>query len=96
MWILLSKRVGELDSRGVLLSTLRSLVVAVVVGVLAWAVWKALHAALGETLPAQLVEVGVAIALAGIVYLGAMHVLRVPEAGRILALVRRRPIEEAA
>jgi putative peptidoglycan lipid II flippase len=96
MWILLSKRVGELDHRGVLLSALRSLIVAAAAGALAWAIWSGLHAALGETLAAQLIEVGTAVTFAGAAYLGVMHVLRVPEAARILALVRRRGVEESA
>ena len=96
MWILLSKRVGNLDSRGVLLSTARALLVAAGSGALAYAVWFGLHALLGESLPAQLIEVGSAIALAGVVYLGVMHVLRVPEAGRIMDLVRRRGAEASA
>ena len=96
MWILLSRHVGDLDGRGVLLSTLRSLIVAAAVAALAWGIWQGLHAALGETLPAQLIEVGTAVAAGGVVYLAVMHVLRVPEAGRILALVRRSGAEEAA
>ena len=96
MWILLSKRVGNLDSRGVLLSTARALLVAAASGALAYGIWFGLRAVLGETLPAQLIEVGVAIALAGVMYLGVMHVLRVPEAGRIMDLVRRRGAEASA
>ena len=96
MWILLSRRVGHLDNRDVLRSTLRTLVVAAAAGGVAWGVWWVLHQALGASLPAQIAEVGAAVAIAGLAYLGAMHLLRVPEAGRILALVRRRAVEETA
>jgi len=90
MWLLLSKRVGHLDNRGVLLSALRSLIVAAAAGALAYGIWSVLRAALGESLVAQLIEVGVAVSIAGLAYLGVMHLLRVPEASRIIALVRRR------
>ena len=53
-------------------------------------------AALGESLVAQLIEVGLAVSIAGLAYLGVMHLLRVPEASRIIALVRRRDVEAAA
>ena len=96
MWLLLSKRVGHLDNRGVLLSALRSLVVAAAAGALAWGIWSVLRAALGESLVAQLVEVGLAVTIAGLAYLGVMRLLRVPEASRIIALVRRRDAEAAA
>lgn len=96
MWILLSKRVGQLDSRGVLLSTARSLMVALLAAGVAWGAWRLLVTALGGSLPAQLVEVGLAVGLAAAAYLIAMRLLRVPEATRILALVRRRPLEETA
>ena len=96
MWFLLSKHVGDLDNRGVLLSTLRSLVVAAGAAAVAWGLWSVLRTTLGESLVAQLIEVGVAISVAGAAYLAVMHVLRVPEASRILALVRRRGAGEPA
>ncbi|MGI9116090.1 MAG: murein biosynthesis integral membrane protein MurJ [Gaiellales bacterium] len=95
MWVLLSKHVGDLDNAGVLRSALRSLLLAVGVAALAWVAWDLLRAALGTTLPAQLVEVGVAIALAVAAYLGAMRLLHVPEATRIIGLVRRGSAETA-
>ncbi|MEI7439150.1 MAG: hypothetical protein WCK20_05735, partial [Thermoleophilia bacterium] len=56
----------------------------------AWGVWALLHALLGDRLFAQLLSVGVAVSVAGAVYLGGMYLLRVPEAQRMLALLRRR------
>lgn len=96
MWILLSRHVGQLDNRGVLLSTLRALAVAAAAGALAWVVWHLLHSVLGETLPAQLAEVTAAVVVAGAAYLVVMHLLRVPEAGRIVSLVRGRGAAEPA
>ena len=95
MWILLSRRVGRLDDRGVLLSTLRALIASIAVAAVAYGLWALLHGALGDGLAAQAIEVGVPIAVAAALYLGGMRALRVPEAGRILELVRRRRGEEA-
>ena len=91
LWLLLSRRVGALDNRGVLTSTVRSLVGAIIAAGVALGVWTLLHGWLGEALFAQLISVGVAISVAGGLYLGGMFLLRVPEAQRMLALIRRRP-----
>jgi hypothetical protein len=53
-------------------------------------VWFGLDGLLGDSLIARLIEVVVPISLAAGAYLGAMHLLRAPEAGRIIDLVRRR------
>lgn len=91
LWLLLTRRVGALDNRGLLISAARSLLGAIVVAGVAWSVWALLHATLGDRLSAQLISVGVAITVAGGLYLGGMFILRVPEAQRMLALLRRRP-----
>lgn len=96
MWILLSRHVGRLDDRGVLLSTLLSLAGSVVVAVVAYALWAVLHGLLGTSLPAQAVEVGVPVAVTALLYIGAMHRLRAPEAARIVELVRHRGREADA
>jgi putative peptidoglycan lipid II flippase len=91
LWVLLSRRVGSLDNRGVLTSTARSLVGAVIAAGVAFGLWTLLHGWLGEALYAQLICVGVSISVAGGLYLGGMYLLRVPEAQRMLAILRRRP-----
>jgi putative peptidoglycan lipid II flippase len=96
MWLLLSKHVGNLDARGVLTSTVRCLLLSILAAGIAWLVWWGLQSMLGESLLAQLIAVGAAIGSAGLVYLAIMHLLGIPEARRILALLRRRPLEEPA
>ena len=90
MWLLLRRRVGRLDDRGVLASTLLALAASAAMAVLAYGVWRGLDAALGTSLAAQAVAVGTPIALAAGVYIAGMQALRVPEAGRIIALLRHR------
>jgi putative peptidoglycan lipid II flippase len=96
MWLVLSRRVGQLDARGVLRSTARTLVVSAAAAALAWGVWLGLDGLLGDSLIARLLEVTVPITLAAGAYLGAMHLLRAPEAGRIIDLLRRRGAGESA
>ncbi len=96
MWILLTRRVGGLDNRGVLASTATTLIASAVVGVAAYAAWRGLDAALGTSLPAQAVAVGAPVAATAALYIVAMHRLGVPEAGRIVALIRHRGREAEA
>ncbi len=94
MWIVLTKRVGALDNRGVIISTARVLAVSIVAAGIAWGCWSVLADALGTSLPAQVISVGSAIAIGAILYIAVMMALKVPEAGRILDLIRRRPEAE--
>jgi hypothetical protein len=64
---------------------------AVIAAGVALGLWTLLHGWLGEALYAQLICVGVSISVAGGLYLGGMYLLRVPEAQRMLAILRRRP-----
>jgi hypothetical protein len=57
----------------------------------AFTIWTLLHGLLGDALYAQLICVGAAFSAAGALYLGGMYLLHVPEAQRMLALLRRRP-----
>ncbi len=54
-----------------------------------WLIWDQLDAALGRSTIAQAVSLGIALAAGGLVYLGAILALRVPEARQLLTVVRR-------
>ena len=54
-----------------------------------WVIWDQLDAALGRSTIAQAISLGVALAAGGLVYLGAILALRVPEARQLLAVARR-------
>ena len=94
MWVVLSRRVGHLDNRRVLVSTVRVLLLSLLAAGIAYGLWWGLHARLGASLPAQLIEVGVAVAGAGAAYLGVQLLLGVDEAQRILRLFRRQRTTE--
>ena len=73
--------------------TLRALAImigaALLLAAVAYGAWYGLDALLGRSLPAQLVSVGVALGLGGLVYAAVVLALRVPEAAQIADLVRR-------
>jgi hypothetical protein len=75
--------------------TVRILVASAVLAAVSFGIWKGLDALLGTSLVAQLVSVGVAIAVGCAVYARVVLAMRIPEARQIQALVmgrlRRRP-----
>ena len=90
MWLVLARRVGRLDNRGVLVSTAVALVASAIVGAAAYGIWTVLHAALGGLLIAQLVEVP------GSAYYSALDgdaALRAREAGEAQAWFRTATAE---
>jgi putative peptidoglycan lipid II flippase len=74
--------------------TLRSLVVivagSVVLGLIAYGVWYGLDSALGRSLPAQLVSVGVALTTGGLAYIAVLLRSGQPEARQLVDLFARR------
>ncbi len=81
---------GRLEGGQTLMITIRVLVASALMAGLAWLLWKGLDAALGRSLAAQIVSVGVAIAAAGALYAKTVLAMRIPEARQIEALVLGR------
>jgi putative peptidoglycan lipid II flippase len=63
---------------------------ATILGWLSYYVWKGLDDLLGQSLIAQILSVGIALAVGGITYMALMLGLKVPEARQILDLFARR------
>ncbi|MEX2464983.1 MAG: murein biosynthesis integral membrane protein MurJ [Gaiellaceae bacterium] len=87
--VLFRRRLGHVDGRAILTSYLRIVIAAGVAAAVAGSVWLGLDHLVGRALGAQLVSVGGAIVLAGVVYLGFAYLLRVRELQTLLSLVRR-------
>ena len=81
---------GRLEVGQTLMITLRILVASAILAGLSWGIWKGLDAALGRSLPAQIVSVGVAIAIGIAVYAKTVLTMQIPEARQIEALVLGR------
>jgi putative peptidoglycan lipid II flippase len=78
---------GRLEGAQTLMITIRVLVASALLAGVSWGLWKGLDAALGRSLPAQIVSVGLAIAVGVALYAKAVLTMRVPEARQIEALV---------
>jgi putative peptidoglycan lipid II flippase len=78
---------GGVEGRRMLDATVRMLVAAALLGVVSYAVWYGLDAALGRSFAAQAVSVLAGIAAGGAAYAGAVWALRVPEAHQIKRLL---------
>ena len=81
---------GDLESAQTRMITLRILVASAIVTGLGYLVWKGLASALGLSLVAQIISVGLALGVAGALYAWLVLAMRIPEARQIQALLRGR------
>jgi putative peptidoglycan lipid II flippase len=81
---------GRLEERQTLMITIRIVLASAILAGISWLIWKGLDAALGRSLIAQLIAVGLAIGVGLAVYAKAVLMMRIPEARQIEALVMGR------
>ena len=89
LFFLLRRRLGRLEVRETASVGLRVLVAAALLAAVAYPVWRGLDAALGQTWPAQIVSLGLALTAGSIAYLVACRALRVQEMQALLSLRSR-------
>jgi putative peptidoglycan lipid II flippase len=77
--VLLRRRLGRLHGGEIVSTVVRVAVVSAAVAGLSWIVWKPLDSALGHSFGAQVVSLGLALAVAIVVYLAGCRALRVRE-----------------
>jgi peptidoglycan biosynthesis protein MviN/MurJ (putative lipid II flippase) len=81
---------GHLEGGQTLMITARILVATAITAALAWAVWTLLDHLLGQSLPAQILAVGISCIAALVLYARLVLTMRVPEANQIKSLVVAR------
>ena len=87
----LAKRIGGLDGKRITSSTLRIGASAAVMGIVVWGALEGIQAVIDEdAFVGQAISVMVPVVAGAIVYLGAAHVLKVPELGYVRSVVGRR------
>ena len=86
------RRVGGVDLVRVSTAVVRITVASLALGAVAFGTWYALDGALGRTTGAQVVSLGVSLALGGVVYLGACRLLGVRELDALRQTVSRRSV----
>ncbi len=87
---LLGPCIGGVDARRVAWSAGRAIIALVPLAAVAYGVWYGLDAALGRSLWAQIVSVGLAYLAGGAAYMLAVWALRMPELRDVVSLLRRR------
>jgi hypothetical protein len=81
---------GRLEGQQTVMITARIVVASAVLAGIAYVGWALLHALLGTSLPAEIVSVGLALALGGLAYARLVLAMRIPEARQIEALLMSR------
>ncbi|MGO9954513.1 MAG: murein biosynthesis integral membrane protein MurJ [Solirubrobacteraceae bacterium] len=81
---------GRLEGGQTMMITIRIVVATAIVTALAYLLWKGLDSLLGVSLIAQIVSLGVALSVAGLLYGWMVLRMRIPEARQIEALVLGR------
>jgi putative peptidoglycan lipid II flippase len=90
LMLLLSPRIGGVDAKRVASSAIRSVVALIPLAAVAYGVWWALDSALGRSVWAQVISVGLAYVAGGVVYCLAAWVMRIPELTEVVGIIRRR------
>jgi putative peptidoglycan lipid II flippase len=81
---------GRLEARQTTMITARIAVASAILAGSAWLVWYLLDQALGRSLGAQIVSVGAAATVGGLVYIRVVLLMRIPEARQVRRLVLGR------
>ena len=86
LFVLLRRRIGRLDGRAIAMSVGKILIASALVAPVAYGLWRPLDSALGQSFPAQLLSLGVALGASLGVYYAACRALRVRELQALLSL----------
>jgi putative peptidoglycan lipid II flippase len=81
---------GHLEGAQTTMITVRILAATAIITPVGYFIWKGLDAVLGTSLIAQIISVGVALAVATVLYGWLVLLMRIPEARQIQSLVRDR------
>src|SRR3954451_15626781 len=81
---------GRLEGRATLAAVIRMVIAAAGLAAVSFTVWDVLDHALGRSVAAQIISVGVGLVAGAAVYIAGVLALRVPEARQIERLVRDR------
>ncbi len=88
--VVLRRELGGLELGRLFSTSLRITLAAAALAAVSFGVWDALDGALGRGLLGQIVSLGTALALGGLVYVAAAKLLRIAELEQITRLIRRR------
>jgi peptidoglycan biosynthesis protein MviN/MurJ (putative lipid II flippase) len=81
---------GRLEGAQTVMITVRILVASAIMAVIARLIWELLRSVLGESFPAEVISVGVAVGVSLALYAKMALAMRIPEARQIQELVAGR------
>jgi putative peptidoglycan lipid II flippase len=87
--VILRRQLQGLDLTRLISTTVRVIAAAALLAGVSYLVWYGLDDALGRSVIAQLVSLGIALAAGFATYFATVLALRVPEADQIMRLLRR-------
>ena len=87
---------GRLELGRFVWTTARVLLASAALAAVSYGVWDVLDSELGRGLAGQIISLSVGLLIGAVVYGVAVTAMRIPEAARILGMLRRRPAAEAA
>jgi putative peptidoglycan lipid II flippase len=93
---ILRRKFGGLELGRLLDATIRISIASGALAGVGWVVWDLLNTALGESLPAQIVSLGLGLGLGSLAYVAVAWMLRIPELDQIMRLLLRRRGRQAA
>jgi putative peptidoglycan lipid II flippase len=88
--VILRREFDGLELARLLSTTLRITLASAAMAAVAFGVWDLLDNVLGRDLAGQIISLGAALGLGGLVYLAAAKLLRIAELEQIMRLLRRR------
>jgi putative peptidoglycan lipid II flippase len=88
--VVLRHEFDGLELRRLFATTVKITIAAGALAAVSYGVWDLLDSALGRGLLGQIVSLGAALGLGGLVYVGVARLLRIAELDQIMRLVRRR------
>lgn len=87
--VVVHRRLGQVDGRALSSSYARIMLASALAAGVAFGAWFGLDEALGRSLGAQVVSVGLGVAAAVVAFLGLARLLRIPELDLLLSMRRR-------
>ena len=87
--VILRQALGRLELGRLLWTTIRIVAASAALAAVSFGVWELLDDQLGRGLAGQIISLGIGLAAGAAVYAAAITLLRIPEAARIWALLRR-------
>jgi putative peptidoglycan lipid II flippase len=81
---------GQLEVGRTLTAVVRILIASAALGAVSWVTWDLIDGALGTSLPAQIISVGMAMVTGLVAYIAAARLLRIQEMTQIEEIYRRR------